>query len=342
MRRLLPRVSVSERLAALVVFAVVALLPLALDFNPYYLSILVSALVLGAVSIAWNVLAGLCGQVSFGHAGFFGVGAYASAVLAMKVGMSPALAMPAAGLVGVVAALVIGVPAFKLRGPYFALAILGYAEVLKLVAQNLDPVTGGSQGIFGVPPPPALRLGGWTLEFAVSRTTNYYLAAVLLAAVYLAAALLRRSRAGVAMATVRADEEVAAGIGVPVLRTKVLALSVSAFFTALLGAFYAHYVHYLAPDSAFDASWSVMPIVGSLFGGMTTLVGPAVGALVITGLDEFLFKRLFETGHQLFFGLLLAAVIVWAPSGLLGASLRRPRRGERPARAEGPPLPGKA
>jgi branched-chain amino acid transport system permease protein len=323
-KRGLPRFAVPEPVAALAVFAVVGLLPVAVRFNPYYLSILVFALVLGAVSIAWNVLGGLCGQVSFGHAGFFGVGAYASAVLAMKLELSPALAMPAAGAIGVLTALVIGLPAFKLRGPYFALAILGFAEVLKLLALNLDPITGGSQGIFGVPPPPALRVGGWVVEFATSRTTNYYLAAVLLGLVYAAAVLLRRSRTGVAMATVRADEEAAAGIGVPVLRTKIIALTVSAFFTALLGAFYAHYVHYLAPDSAFDPSWSIMPIVGSLFGGMATLVGPAVGALAITGLDEFLFKRLFETGHQLFFGLLLAAVIVWAPSGLLGGRIRRP------------------
>ena len=324
MRPLFAKVRIGEGTAALAVFVAVALLPVALSFNPYYLSILVSALVLGAVAIAWNVLGGLCGQVSFGHAGFFGVGAYASAVLAMKADLSPVVAMPAAGLLGVLAALLIGLPAFKLRGPYFALAILGFAEILKLVALNLDDVTGGSQGIFGVPPPPPLRLGGLAVEFAVSRTSNYYLAALLLLVVYASAVLLRRSRAGVAMATVHADEEAAAGIGVPVLRTKVLALSVSAFFTALLGAFFAHYVHYLAPDSAFDPSWSIMPIVAALFGGMTTLVGPAVGALAITGLDEFVFKRLFETGHQLFFGLLLAAVIVWAPSGLLGGRIRRP------------------
>lgn len=317
----LPRVT--EREAAAGVFGAVLLLPVAVSFNPYYLSILISALILGGVSIAWNVLAGLCGQVSFGHAGFFGFGAYASAVLTMKAGLNPYLAMLAAALMGVAVALAIGLPAFRLRGSYFALSILGFAEVLKLLAQNLDSITGGSQGIFGVPPPPPLRLFGTVVDFALSRTASYYFAAVLLLLTYGTASLLRRSRAGLAMATVHADEEAAAGIGVPVVRTKALALAVSAFFTALLGAFFAHYVHYLGPDSAFDASWSIMPIVGSLFGGMTTLVGPAVGALVITGLDEFLFKRLFESGHQLFFGLLLAAVIVWAPAGLLGTRIRR-------------------
>ncbi len=318
---------IAEGAAAAAVFAAVAVLPAAVSWNPYYLSILVSALVLAAVAVAWNVLAGLCGQVSFGHAGFFGLGAYASAVLSMKAGLSPYAAMAAAGLVGVAAGAIIGLPAFKLRGPYFALAILGYAEVLKLLALNLDSVTGGSQGIFNVPPPPPLRLGPIAVEFAASRTTNHYLAALLLAATWGTAVLLRRSRAGVAMATVRADEETAAGIGVPVVGAKLLALSASAFWTALMGGFYAHYVHYLAPDSAFDGSWSVMPIVASLFGGMTTLVGPILGALGITALDEFLFKRFFETGHRLFFGLLLALVIVWAPAGLLGRRVRRaPRR----------------
>jgi energy-coupling factor transporter ATP-binding protein EcfA2 len=101
-----------------------------------------------------------------------------------------------------------------------------------------------------------------------------------------------------------------------------LALAVSAFCTALMGAFYAHYVHFLNPDSAFDGSWSVMPIVASLFGGMGTLTGPSFGALLITCLDEFVFKYFFETGHKLFFGLLLAIVIVWAPAGLLGNRLK--------------------
>ncbi len=90
-----------------------------------------------------------------------------------------------------------------------------------------------------------------------------------------------------------------------------------------MGAFYAHYIHFLSPDSAFDGFWSVMPIVGSLFGGIGTLIGPSIGAFVITGLDEFVFKRFFETGHKLFFGLLLAVVIVWAPVGLLGKWVKK-------------------
>lgn len=316
-----------EAAAATAVFAAVAALPVVLSFNPYYLSIFVAALVLGAVSMAWNLLAGVCGQVSFGHAAFFGVGAYASAILATKAGWNPYAAMAAAGAAGVAAALLIGLPALRLKGPYFALAILAFAEAMKLLAVNLAGLTEGSRGIYDIPPPPPLRLGGLAIDFHASRLANYYLAALLMLAVYLAVSLIRRSNAGLAMSAVHGDEDTAAGIGVPVVRTKALALSASAFLTAVTGAFYAHYVRFLSPDSAFDASWSVMPIVGSLFGGMGTLVGPSVGALVITGLDELLFKRLFETGHKLFFGLLLAVVIVWAPSGLLGKGVAGTARG---------------
>ena len=313
----------SEKIAAIITFVVVLSLPFVLSFNPYYLSIFISALILGSVSLAWNLLAGGCGQVSFGHAAFFGIGAYASALLVMKAGWNPFLAMVAAAIIGVLGALIIGIPAFRLRGPYFALSILGFAEVMKLLTLTLTSLTEGSKGIFNISSLPSITLGGMTFEFYISRTTNYYLAAALMFAIYLVIYVLQHSNTGLAMSAVRGDEETAAGIGVPVFRTKVTALTVSAFCTALTGAFYTHYVHFLHPDSAFDGYWSVMPIVGSLFGGIGTLIGPSIGALVITGLDEFIFKRFFETGHKLFFGLLLAIVIVWAPVGLLGKWMRK-------------------
>ena len=319
----------SEATAASVVLGIVVIIPFMLSFNPYYVSIFISALILGAVSISWNLLAGVCGQVSFGHAAFFGIGAYASAILATRVGWDPYIAIVGGGVCGALGSLVIGIPAFRLRGPYFALAILGFAEVMKLVTLNMTWLTEGSQGIMNIPPLPAIHLGSLTLDFYISRTTNYYMAAVLMFAIYLTVYFIRRSNIGLAMSAVHGDEETAAGIGVHVVRTKALALVVSAFCTAIMGAFYAHYVRFLTPDTAFEGAWSVMPIVASLFGGMQTLIGPMAGALVITGLDEFVFKRFFETGHKLFFGLLLAVVIVWAPTGLLGNRVRRVFHGDK-------------
>jgi branched-chain amino acid transport system permease protein len=314
---------ITEKTAAFLTFGFVLILPVVLSFNPYYLSIFIIALILGAVSLSWNLLAGVCGQVSFGHAAFFGIGAYGSSLLVLKAGWNPFGAMIIAAFFGVMGAIVIGTPAFRLRGPYFALSILGFAEVVKLLTLNLTWLTEGSQGLFNIPALPAIRIGGMTLEFFISRTTNYYLAAFLMLAIYLVIYFLRHSNTGLAMSAVHGDEETAAGIGVPVFRTKLLTLMVSAFCTALMGAFYAHYVHFLSPDSAFDGSWSVMPIVASLFGGMGTLIGPSIGALLITGVDEFVFKQFFETGHKLFFGILLAVVIVWTPKGLFGKSIRK-------------------
>ncbi len=314
---------INEKTAAFLTFGLVLILPVILSFNPYYLSIFIIALILGAVSLSWNLLAGVCGQVSFGHAAFFGIGAYGSSLLVLKAGWNPFGAMIIAAFFGVTGAIIIGTPAFRLRGPYFALSILGFAEVVKLLTLNLTWLTEGSQGLFNIPALPAFSIGGLNLEFFISRTTNYYLAAFLMLAIYLVIYFLRRSNTGLAMSAVQGDEETAAGIGVPVFRTKLLTLMVSAFCTALMGAFYAHYVHFLSPDSAFDGSWSVMPIVASLFGGMGTLIGPSIGALLITGLDEFVFKQFFESGHKLFFGILLAVVIVWTPKGLFGKSIRK-------------------
>jgi branched-chain amino acid transport system permease protein len=319
----------TEKQAGILIVGIVLAIPLVLSFNPYYLSIFIPAVVLGTVSIAWNLLAGMCGQVSFGHAAFFGIGAYASSILVMKAGWNPYLAMPAAGLCATIGSLIIGLPAFRLRGPYFALVILGFAEVMKLLAMNLTWLTEGSQGIFNIPPLPTIQIGSLSVEFFVSRTTNYYMAAILMIVVYMVVYFLRRSNIGLAMAAVHGDEETAAAIGVPVVQTKTIALGVSAFFTGVMGAFYAHYIRFLSPDAAFDGYWSLMPIVSSLFGGMTTLIGPMAGSLVITGMDEFIFRRLFETGHKMFLGLLLALVIVWAPSGLLGNRIRKTDQGAK-------------
>jgi len=325
----LTRAFVSERTAGCIVTGFVLALPFLLSFNPYYTSVFVSALILGAVAIAWNLLAGVCGQVSFGHAAFFGIGAYTSAVLVTKWGFSPYLGLVAGGVFGGLGSLIIGIPAFRLRGPYFALAILGFAEVMKLLALNLTWLTEGSLGIMNIAPLPPLEVGSLKIDFYASRTTNYYVVALLMFAVYLVVYFLRRSNLGLAMSAVHGDDETAAGIGVNVFRTKAIALTVSATCTGVMGAFYAHYVRFLSPDTAFDGYWSVMPIVASLFGGMSALIGPMAGALVITGLDEFVFKRFFETGHKLLFGLLLAVVIVWAPTGLLGNRVGKRSEGDK-------------
>src|SRR4030042_4463872 len=204
---------ITEKTAAFLTFGFVVVLPVVLSFNPYYLCIFIIALILGAVSLSWNLLAGVCGQVSFGHAAFFGIGAYGSSLLVLKAGWNPFGAMIIAAFFGVMGAIIIGTPAFRLRGPYFALSILGFAEVVKLLTLNLTWLTDGSKGLFNIPALPAIRIGSMTLDFFVSRTTNYYLAAFLLLAIYLVIYFLRHSNTGLAMSAGHGAEETAAGIG---------------------------------------------------------------------------------------------------------------------------------
>ncbi len=213
MKSFLP-LQVSEKKIAIITLVVVLALPFVLSFNPYYLSIFISALILGSVSLAWNLLAGGCGQVSFGHAAFFGIGAYASALLVMKAGWNPFLAMVVAAVIGVIGALIIGIPAFRLRGPYFALSVLGFAEVMKLLTLNLTRLTEGSKGIFNISSLPRSH-GGLTLEFYISRTTNYYFAAVLMFVIYLVIYLFRHSNTGLAMSGVHGMKKPPPGSACP-------------------------------------------------------------------------------------------------------------------------------
>ena len=324
-----PEPQVTEATAAAVVLGIVLIIPFILSFNPYYVSIFISALILGAVSIAWNLLAGVCGQVSFGHAAFFGIGAYASAILVTKA----------------VGTHIWGLWQEGLWSSGIARHRASRVSPSRSVLCPRDPrVCRGGQAPDDEPDLAHGRIAG-NHQHTASACDSFGISDpgfphfqdhqiitwphCLCLPFILTAYFIRRSNAGLAMSAVHGDEETAAGIGVHVVRTKALALVVSAFCTAIMGAFYAHYVRFLSPDTAFEGSWSVMPIVASLFGGMQTLIGPMAGALVITGLDEFVFKTFFETGHKLFFGLLLAVVIVWAPTGLLGNRVRRTSHGEK-------------
>jgi len=305
----------------------VAALPFAVSFDPYVLSIFTAALPAAAAALAWNLLASGCGQVSFGHAAFFGIGAYASAASA-RAGLSPFAAMPLGGVVGAAAALFAGPPLFRFRGASFAMAMFVLAEAAKVVCRNLGPLTGGAGGLYGIPPLPAVEVSGLRADFGASRAAAYWLASALPLLTGACALAVARSPAGFRMAAVAQDEEAAAAMGVAVLRVKTGALCLSGFLTALAGAFYAHSVGFLTPDSAFDGRWSLLPIVASLLGGMHTLAGPAAGALALAALDEFLFKPLVPSGHRMFFGLLLAALVAYRPSGLFGPRAARLRGAE--------------
>lgn len=297
--------------AVAALFALYAGVPLALGDNQYVMSLIVSALIVAGIAVAWALLGNLGGMVSFGHAAFFGVGGYTSALLTLKLGWPVLLAMPAAGLVATAASLAM-LPALRLSGPYFALAILAYAQIFRILATEMEWLTRGSAGLASIPRLPQV-LG---VDLA-SRSGGFIVILTLVAAFMAVYAWIRRSDYGTALRAMHDSEDATRVVGVNSVLLKSWMLFVSAFMTGMVGAFNAHTINFLEPDYAFSGAWSVLPIIAAIFGGYRTVIGPALGAVAIYLVDQLVFKSLVSTGHQIILGTVLAAMILFAPDGLV-------------------------
>ena len=286
--------------------------PLAFGGDSYLMSLVVAALVIGGVALSWALLGNLGGMVSFGHAAFFGVGAYTSAVLSMQYQVPVLLAMLMGGIGAIVASITM-LPVLRLRGPYFALAILAYAHIFKIFATEWRSVTGGSGGIANIPRLPVV-LG---YDFS-TKTGNYLVILTIVLAFALIYELIRRSPQGLALRAMHDSEDATRVVGVNNTLLKGLMLVVSAFMCGVVGAFNAHYINFLEPDYAFSALWVTIPIVAAIFGGYRTITGPVIGAVVVYLIDQLIVKNMLPQGHQLVLGVVLVAMIVASPDGLLG------------------------
>ena len=245
------------------------------------LNFLVFTLILAIAAQGWNLLGGYGGQYSFGHAAFFGMGAYVSAILQQRFGVNayPAVAfgIAATALLGYT----IGAMVFRagLRGSYFALVTLAFAEVLRILA-NASEITGGAAGLLI-----SLNLGAGNLQFA-NRSSFLVLAAVLLAIAMLITLALEKSRIGAQLVAVRENEAAAAALGVDILAVKLRAISLSAALTGAAGALYAQYFLYIDSNIAFGTWISVEALLAPIIGGAGTVFGPLIGALILQGLSE--------------------------------------------------------
>lgn len=290
--------------------AAYVLVPLLLGSNNYVMSLIVAAMIIGGIALAWALLGNLGGMVSFGHSAFFGVGAYVSALLTMKAGMPVLVAMLFGG-VGAVVASVAMLPVLRLRGPYFALAILAYAHIFKIVATEWSSVTGGSGGLASVPRLPEIL--GFDLS---SKTGGYLVILTLLLTFIVVYRAIRASHYGIALRAMHDSEDATRVVGVNSTLLKALMLFVSAFMTGMVGAFNVHYINFLEPDYAFNGMWVTLPIVAAIFGGYRTILGPLIGAVTVYLVDQLIFKNLIPSGHQLVLGALLVAMIIFSPGGL--------------------------
>lgn len=313
----------SPWLPILIATAALALIPLGATSN-IVLNFLTFAMIVTLAAQGWNILAGYGGQFSFGHAAFFGAGAYVMALAQVRFGLNPWLALPIAIALAAIVGYAIGFLSFRarLRGSYFALVTLAFAEVFRILA-NAAAFTGGAAGVL-IP----LKLEAWQMQFADKRVFYWLVLAFVACALVLTQAIAR-SRFGAQLVAVRENEDAAQALGVDVLAVKLKAITLSAALTGAAGCLYAQKFLYIDANIAYGPWISVEALLAPIIGGVGTVFGPLVGAIVLLGLGEIT-KTVFAQimggsvpGIDLVvFGVLLILCVAFAPRGVLGL-LRR-------------------
>jgi len=299
-------------LIALGLFALFAVFPL-VEGSDYYRHIFIIALMWVVIGSSWNLLAGYTGQISFGHAIFFGVGAYSAGICTTKLGISAWWGMLLGGPMAMLSGLFLGWICFRLRGSYFNLATLAIAEVFRLVAIYWRNLTEGMQGIL-------------IITTFRSKLPYYFLALGLAALCVFSISWIMKSKWGFYFIAIREDQDAAEALGISSFRYKSLSLMVSSFFTGLAGAFYMNYMGFIDPEVVFSLYFiSIMAILVAMIGGAGTIRGPPVGAFIMVLLQELFRSSFFgyapkwvSDAHALAFGLLVILAIRYMANGVVG------------------------
>ncbi len=300
---------------AVVLFGLVALLPL--SGEAYWLRLGTTVLMYGVLAMSWNFIGGMAGYPSFAVAAFFGLGAYTGAV-AQTNGVPVGLAWAAAGLAALGFAALLGLALLRLRGHYFAIASLVVAEVLREIVNSMTDITGGGMGL-NLPVP--------TMASVDAQARFFFYAMLLLAAATFAATLLTvNSKLGFGLRCIQQNESAADMLGVNTTFYKVSAFMLSGVFVGMAGAVYASWVYYIEPPDVFDVLFSVKAIVMVLLGGAGSVFGPLVGAAAFLSLEELVWRHYLEL-HTGVLGLMIVALVLFLPRGLLSLSQRLGRKG---------------
>lgn len=279
----------------------------------YYQHLIIIALMWVVIGSSWNLLAGYTGQVSFGHAMFFGTGAYTAGILVLKLGISAWWGMMFGGIVSMIIGLFVGWVCFRLRGPYFALATLAGGEIFRLIATNWEDLTEGMVGIL-------------IIQTFKSKLPYYYIALALAALCVYFIYLVMKSKWGYYFVSIREDQDAAESLGINTALYKNVSLLISSFFTGMAGAFYMNYMAFIDPEVVYSLHYiSIMSILVGIVGGVATIMGPAAGAFIMVGVQETFRSAFFglapkwiSEGHALVFGLLVVFVIMFLANGIVG------------------------
>ncbi len=313
----------TKNLLPLAAFAVVlALAPFALA-NDYYINVLVLCCLNALIVMGLNLLMGYAGQVSMGHAAFFGLAAYSTAILTASLGLPIFCGIIGGVVVSALVAWIIAVPTLKLHGHYLAMATLGFGIIVSIVFNEAVDFTGGPSGFVGIP---RLALFGFTFQ---SDRSYYFLVAGVLVLATLFAQRLIASRTGRALRAIHVSESAAQAMGIDIAKHKRFVFVLSAVYAGVAGTLYAHNLGFIAPSS-FSFNFSVQLITMVVLGGMASIWGAVAGAFFLTSLPEFL--RMFEEIDVLILGAILIGCMMFMPDGLAGAAralIRRFKAGAR-------------
>ncbi|BBO87203.1 branched-chain amino acid ABC transporter permease [Desulfosarcina ovata] len=295
--------------------------PLVLDSTTY---IQVSILVLwyACLTASWNFVGGFAGVLPLGHAAFAGIGAYTSTLLFMNWGITPWIGMLVGGVLAVLAALVIGIPTFKLHGAYYALSSIAVVEIIRIITENTQSIFGiqvnGTQGLL-VP-----LKGHAPLYFQFGEKIYfYYIILAILILIVTIAYKINNSKLGYYLVAGGEDQEAAESLGINVTRCKLIALSLSAFFTAIAGTFYAQLVLYIFPQGIMALNLSFEIAFIAIIGGRGTLLGPVIGAMILVPIGEI--SRIYLSGsrflgiHLMMYGAIIVVAMLYKPQGMMGS-----------------------
>jgi branched-chain amino acid transport system permease protein len=290
--------------------------------SPFMVNFGVLALFYAFIGQSWNIAGGFAGQLSFGHVAFFGVGAYASTIVQMRLGWNPWLGLPASALAGAAAGWLIAVLSFRagLKGSYFALITLAFAEVFRIIANSVE-ITGGGLGML-IP----MKQTVANFQFGDRRVFYYIILALTVVSVALAL-WLKASRFGARLAAIRENEDSARALGINAFAEKTKIMMISGAIAGVGGCFFAQYFLYIDPMIAFGVDKSVEMLLVSMIGGAGTVYGPLIGAVLLAAVSEVTRAWFTLQGLSLvLYGALLVVIIAYLPNGLIDLFKRRSRR----------------
>lgn len=281
--------------------------------NNYIISILVTCFIFAALGVAWNIIGGYGAQISWCHSSFVAIGAYSNFILSTSFNLSPFLSLPLGIIISVVFATIVGYGTFRLRGAYFSIATIAFAESLRISLQYFDKLTKGAAGIY-------VTYRGhsfWELTFD-NDIPFYYIALALLIVITLITYRFTKSRTGYYLGAIKGDEDAAESLGIEAFRVKLRAFQLSAIITSVVGAIYASFLTYIAPTSTAGFDLSIKIGVVAIVGGLGTIWGPVLGAFIIIPLIEFANVLLGQYGGgNMLYGLLLILIVIFKPTGII-------------------------